>query len=257
LNRSSPDSPLLTVVIPTYNEKERIGATLTRVGQFLAQQPYASTILVVDDGSTDGTPDVVQLFAGKDVPLRIIAGQHRGKAYAVRTGMLAAQSRYALFSDADLSTPIEAFADFLPCFEQGCDVVIASREAPGALRIDEPWSRHLMGRVFTRIVHVVTGQRFEDTQCGFKAFTLPAARAIFSAVRLYGEDSPIIQRSKVTGFDVEVLFLARKLGFRIREVPVHWYYAAGSKVSPLRDSLQNLQDAINVRLNDLRGLYNH
>ncbi len=251
-----PDAPLLSIVVPTYNERQRIGSTVERIAEFIRAQSYTAELLVVDDGSTDGTADLVEsLRNGLEPPLSVIRGDHRGKAYTVRTGMLAASGRYVLFSDADLSTPIQEVSKFLGFFEDGYDVVIGSREAPGARRFDEPATRHVMGRIFTRLVQLITGQRFEDTQCGFKAFSHRAAQDIFSRVQLYGPNSPVIQRSRVTGFDVELLFLARKLGLRISEVPVQWYYSAGSKVDPLRDSFQNLLDVIKVRLYDFQGRY--
>jgi glycosyltransferase involved in cell wall biosynthesis len=254
LSLSSSD-PLLTVVIPAYNEQHRIEATLARVAGFLESRPYAADLLVVDDGSSDSTPAMVESFAeGKD-GIALLRGDHRGKAYTVRSGMLAAHGQFVLFSDADLSTPIEEVETFLPYLEDGYDLVIGSREAPGAERHDEPTFRHIMGRVFTRLVQFITGQRFEDTQCGFKAFRREAAQTIFSGVQLYGPNSPVITTSRVTGFDVELLFLARKRGMRIREQPVTWFYSPGSKVDPLRDSLNNLLDVIKVRLYDLRGRY--
>jgi dolichyl-phosphate beta-glucosyltransferase len=250
------DQPLLTIVVPAYNERQRITASVERIMEFMGAQEYAAELLVVDDGSKDGTADMVEaLRDGPGPSIRVIRNDHRGKAYTVRTGMLAARGRYVLFSDADLSTPIEEVAAFLRHFEDGCDVVIGSREAPGAQRFDEPATRHVMGRVFTRIVQIVTGQRFQDTQCGFKAFTRAAAQDIFSRVQLYGPNSPVITVSRVTGFDVELLFLARKLGLRIQEVPVRWYYSAASKVDPLRDSIQNLLDVLKVRLYDFQGRY--
>jgi dolichyl-phosphate beta-glucosyltransferase len=250
------DESLLSIVVPAYNERQRIGATVARISDFMNAQPYAAELLVVDDGSDDGTADMVEAMRnGASPPVHVLRGQHRGKAYTVRTGMLAARGRYVLFSDADLSTPIEEVSGFLPYFEDGYDVVIGSREAPGAQRFDEPATRHVMGRIFTRTVQIVTGQRFEDTQCGFKAFTREAAQRIFSRVQLYGANSPVIKRSRVTGFDVELLFIARKLGLRIREVPVRWYYSPGSKVDPLRDSFQNLLDVLKVRLYDFQGRY--
>ncbi|HLG73438.1 MAG TPA: dolichyl-phosphate beta-glucosyltransferase [Chloroflexota bacterium] len=251
-----PDQPLLTVVIPTYNERQRIGATVERVAEFLREQPFESELLIVDDGSADGTADLVESLRNGSRPnLGVVRNDHRGKAYTVRTGMLAARGKYVLFSDADLSTPIEEVGRFLPYLEEGYEVVIGSREAPGAQRFHEPATRHFMGRVFTRLVQLVTGQRFEDTQCGFKAFSREAAREIFSRVQLYGPDAPVIARARVTGFDVELLFLARKLGMRVREEPVRWYYSAGSKVDPLRDSFQNLLDVLKVRFYDFRGRY--
>jgi dolichyl-phosphate beta-glucosyltransferase len=255
-SRCLSDAPLLTIVVPTYNERERISSTVQRITRFMDAQPYSAELLVVDDGSQDGTPDLVESLRNGVAPTaQVIRGDHRGKAYTVRTGMLAAHGHYVLFSDADLSTPIEEVSGFLPYFQDGCDVVIGSREAPGAKRFDEPATRHVMGRIFTRLVQLITRQRFEDTQCGFKAFSRQAAQEIFSRVQLYGANSPVIKRSKVTGFDVELLFLAKKLGLHIREVPVQWYYAPGSKVDPVRDSFQNLMDVLKVRLYDLQGRY--
>lgn len=251
-----PDEPLLTIVVPAYNERQRITDAVARITEFMSAQTYAADLLVVDDGSDDGTADIVDaLRANASPPIRVIRNDHRGKAYTVRTGMLAARGRYVLFSDADLSTPIEEVSGFLPYFEDGYDVVIGSREAPGAKRFDEPATRHVMGRVFTRSVQFITGQPFQDTQCGFKAFSQSAIREVFTRVQLYGPNSPVIKRSRVTGFDVELLFLARKRGLRIREVPVRWYYSAGSKVDPMRDSIQNLLDVLKVRLYDLQGRY--
>lgn len=221
----------------------------------MAAQEYSTELLLADDGSGDGTADLVDALSEGNPRVRTLRGDHRGKAYTVWRGMLAATGRYVLFSDADLSTPIEEINRFLPYLQAGDDVVIGSREAPGARRFDEPAFRHVMGRVFTRAVRLITGQRFEDTQCGFKAFSREAARGIFSRVRLYGASSPVISRGRVTGFDVELLFLAGKLGYRVREVPVPWYYTPGSKVDPLRDSWQNLLDVVKVRLHDVRGHY--
>jgi len=254
LSPSSSD-PLLTIVVPAYNEKARIGTTIERISCFMDEQDYAAELLIVDDGSDDGTPDLVDILGNGNERIRTIRNDHRGKAYTVRTGMLAASGQYVLFSDADLSTPIEEINQFLPYLRDGWDVVIGSREAPGAHRFDEPPFRHFMGRVFTRLVQLVTGQRFEDTQCGFKAFSHSAAQDVFSRVQLYGANSPVLRQPKVTGFDVELLFLARKRGLRIREVPVRWYYSAGSKVNPLRDSWQNLLDVVRVRLYDVQGRY--
>ncbi|HLQ31618.1 MAG TPA: dolichyl-phosphate beta-glucosyltransferase [Chloroflexota bacterium] len=258
INSAGPpaEKPRLTIVVPTYNERERIGSTVDRISDFIQGQAFSTELLVVDDGSVDGTADLVEsLRNGSRPPIGVIRNDHRGKAYTVRTGMLAARGRYVLFSDADLSTPIEEVSRFLPFLDQGYEVVIGSREAPGAKRFDEPLTRHVMGRIFTRLVQLITGQRFEDTQCGFKAFSRKAAQDIFSRVQLYGPNSPVIKRSRVTGFDVELLFLARKLGLRIREEPVRWYYSRGSKVDPLRDSIQNLLDVVKVRLYDLQGRY--
>ncbi len=257
--------PFLTVVIPAYNEEQRLPQTLQKTLDWLEQQPYRAEVLVVDDGSEDSTRTVVEdmldnYSPGEDGPLnrphlKLIANTHRGKAFAVRTGMLEGRGQYLLFTDADLSTPIEDFDRLLAWLDKDYDVAIGSREGQGARRFNEPYYRHLMGRVFNLLVKTVTFSRFQDTQCGFKAFTREAAQTLFHKVQLYGENSPRVKGAMVTGFDVEVLFLARKLNYRVREVPVRWFHVSGSKVSPIKDSLRMIGDIAKVRLNDMRGRY--
>ncbi len=212
-------------------------------------------MLVVDDGSRDRTAEVVESVRATDPRIQLIRNDHRGKGYAVRTGMLRARGHILLFSDADLSTPIEETAKLLPWFEQGCDIVIGSREGAEARRIREPFYRHLMGRVFNLVVRLLTVRGIEDTQCGFKAFRDDVARDVFTRMRLYGEDARRIRDSMVTGFDVEVLFIGQKRGYRIKEVPVQWLYSSETKVNPLKDSWRNFRDVVLVRWNDLRGQY--
>lgn len=253
----------LSVVIPAYNEEQRLPASLAAVLPWLDRQPYRSEVLIVDDGSEDATVEVVQKTIAQrqdqaeesGCRLQLVANEHRGKAYAVRSGMLQGQGRYVLFSDADFSTPIEDAEKLLAWLEQGYDVAIGSREGQEAHRYDEPFYRHLMGRVFNLLVRTMTFSRFQDTQCGFKAFSRAAAQDLFKGVQLYGENSKKVKGAMVTGFDVEVLFLARKKGYKVREVPVQWYHVGGSKVSPIKDSLRMVGDVLKVRLNDLRGLY--
>jgi dolichyl-phosphate beta-glucosyltransferase len=250
--------PYISVVIPAYNEESRLPATLKRVTEYLAQQSYTSEVLLVDDGSSDNTVSVSRA-AFEALPdciqCRVIENDHRGKGYTVRTGMLAAAGRYVLFSDADLATPIEELERMLAHLEAGADVVIGSREGLGAERLAEPWYRHLMGRIFNLMVRLIAGANYQDTQCGFKAFTSDAAQDLFGRLRLYGANAEVIQGAAVTAFDVEVLFLADKLGYEVREVPVRWSYGDATKVSPLRDSIRNFRDVVRVRLNDLRGVY--
>jgi glycosyltransferase involved in cell wall biosynthesis len=247
--------PLVSVVIPAYNEERRLPHTLDRVLEYLHSRDYASEIIVVDDGSSDGTARVAEDFARVHPAVRLIRNDHRGKGYTVRTGMLAAQGHIVLFSDADLSTPIQDIEKLLPWFERGFEIVIGSREGAGAQRIKEPFYRHVMGRVFNFIVQLLTVRGIEDTQCGFKAFRDDAARDVFSRLRLYGENAQRIQGGMVTAFDVEVLFIASKSGYRIKEVPVRWRYGTETKVNPFRDSWRNFRDVLQVRWNDVRGLY--
>jgi dolichyl-phosphate beta-glucosyltransferase len=244
------------VVIPAYNEERRLPGTLERVIAYLEAQDYASEIIVVDDGSEDSTADVVEKVAAQHPQVRLIRNDHRGKGYAVRSGMLAAEGDYILFSDADLATPIEEVARLLALLRDSYDIAIGSREGIGARRYDEPWHRHLMGRVFNWVVRLMVVGHFQDTQCGFKVFRRQVARHLFSGVQLYGEDAKPVRGGAVTGFDVEILFLACKAGYRVAEVPVQWYYGANTKVSALRDSVRMFKDVLQVRLNDWRGLYN-
>jgi glycosyltransferase involved in cell wall biosynthesis len=158
------DRPFLSVVIPAYNEERRLPQTLQAVLDYLAQQKYSSEVIVVDDGSVDGTADVVDAYRAKHPMVELTRNDHRGKGYAVRTGMLAARGHILLFSDADLSTPIEEIAELLPWFERGFGIVIGSREGRGAKRIKEPVYRHLMGRVFNFIVRLLTVRGIDDTQ---------------------------------------------------------------------------------------------
>jgi len=214
-------------------------------------------VIVVDDGSEDRTAEVAEQFARALAPMvRLIRNDHRGKGYTVRTGMLAAQGEYILFSDADLATPIEQWDKLRPYFDKGYDVVIGSREGLGARRVGEPWYRHVMGRVFNYLVRLVALGGFQDTQCGFKAFRREVAHDLFRRVQLYGEGAQQVKGAALTGFDVEVLFLARKYGYKVKDVPVEWHYGTHTKVNPVRDSIRNFKDVWAVRINDWRGKYN-
>jgi len=209
----------------------------------------------VDDGSADRTVAVVEAFSARHPRVTLIRNEHCGKGYAVRTGMLAARGHIVLFSDADLSTPIQEIENLLPWFERGYGIVIGSREGAGARRIKEPFYRHLMGRVFNAIVRLLTVRGINDTQCGFKAFRGDVARDVFTRMKLYGEEARRVTGSMVTGFDVEVLFIGQKSGVKIKEVPVEWRYGNESKVNPLKDSWRLFRDTLMVRWNDWRGKY--
>lgn len=255
-NSAETVQPLVSVVIPAYNEARRLPQTLARVDSYFQAQTYITEILVVDDGSSDETAQLVEAFAQAHPRVRLIQNDHRGKGYTVRTGMLAARGHIILFSDADLSTPIEDIEKLLPWFERGYEIVIGSREGMGARRIQEPFYRHFMGRVFNAIVQLLTVRGIQDTQCGFKAFRDDAAREVFTRMQLYGDSAKTIRGGMVTAFDVEVLFIGHKMGYRIKEVPVHWRYGTETKVNPLKDSYRNFRDVVMVRWNDARGLYN-
>jgi len=256
-DRHAAEQPYLSLIIPAYNEGRRLGETLRIVTAYLHRQPYSWEVLVVDDGSNDGTRALAETYATvrAGAKVRVIANAHRGKAYAVRSGVLAAQGKIVGFTDADLATPIETLDTSIALFATGADVVIGSREGLGAIRHDEPPYRHLMGRIFNGLVQIVALPGIQDTQCGFKIMRGTVARTLFTATRLYGEDSPAPTGPAVTGFDVELLYLARRRGYRIAEVPVNWQYIAESKVNPLRDTIRNVRDLVMVRVNSLIGRY--
>jgi glycosyltransferase involved in cell wall biosynthesis len=246
-----PDDLYLSIVIPAYNEARRLPTTLAQIQAYLAAQPFTSEVLVVDDGSSDATVTVAEGVAG----VQVLRRDHRGKGFAVRAGALTARGAYVLLCDADLAVPIEEWPKLEALLRAGAAVVIGSREGVGSSREGEPWYRHVMGRVFNLIIATVALRGINDTQCGFKAMARPVAQDLFQRMRIYGDNAPILSGAAVTAYDVELLFLARKAGYRIAEVPVRWHYGTETKVSPVRDSLRNLRDVLTVRLNDLRGRY--
>lgn len=259
--KAQPDEVFLSVVIPAYNESARLPDSLKKVLDYLETRDYPYEVIVVDDGSTDNTADLGDEFVGNaklknpKSTARVIRNPHRGKGYTVRTGMLTAQGQYILFSDADLSAPIEEVEKLLKYLQGKYDIAIGSREGKGAVRIDEPFYRHLMGRVFNTFVRLVALPQFNDTQCGFKAFRKEAAHTLFRSLNLYGDNTPDVKGALVTGFDVEVLYLALKWGYKIKEVPVRWFYSKGANVNPIKDSYRLFKDIARVRMNDIRGMY--
>jgi dolichyl-phosphate beta-glucosyltransferase len=235
---------LLSVIIPAHNEELRLPGSLKKIVAFLETQEYQAEVIVVDNGSQDDTAGVVEEFMVRYPFTSLIKDERRGKGLAVKLGMLAARGKYLFICDADLSMPIEEVAKFLPPALDDYDVAIASREVEGARRYGEPAHRHLMGRVFNFLVRLLAVPGFQDTQCGFKCFRREVARQLFPYQTIEG-----------WGFDVEVLFIARKRGYRIVEVPINWYYSANSRISPLKDTLRMLRELLKVRLNDWRGMY--
>lgn len=245
----------LSIVIPVYNEELRILESLKKVLVYVNKKMWNVEVLIVDDGSLDRTVEVVSSFAEKHSQFRVIKGDHRGKGYTVRQGMLAAQGEYILFSDADLATPIEEADSLIQCLQQGYDIAIGIREGIRAERHNEPPLRHIMGRIFNLIVQIVAIKGFSDTQCGFKAFHNAVAKDIFSRLVVYGSAAKNVRGASVTAFDVEVLYLALQSNYSIKQVPVHWFYGKDSKVNPIRDSFRMLFGILRVRWNGMRGLY--
>jgi dolichyl-phosphate beta-glucosyltransferase len=235
----------LSLVIPAYNEQARLPYTLSEVETFLCGEGIDGEVIVVDNGSSDGTSAVVLQAESRFRQLRLLRTDRRGKGLAVRTGVLAANGATVIFADADLSWPVADIARFMSLMtDPNTPMAIGSREGHGARRVGEPSYRHLMGRVFNRVVQAWAVPGIEDTQCGFKALRREAAFAIFTRQRIDG-----------FGFDVEVLFLARRLGYPIRVVPLRWEHKENSRVAPVRDTLLMLSDVLRVRLNAWRGVY--
>ena len=243
--------PLVSVIIPAYNEELRLRPTLQRVADFLRQQPYCAEVLVVENGSTDHTSEVVEHFVQEAVlptdPFQmLLLHSSHGKGAAVRCGMLTAKGDYRVISDADLAVPIEEVTKFLPpaLDPRTFDIAIASREAPGAERIDEPVYRHVMGRVFNFLVRVLAVRGIQDTQCGFKMFTRESAHLTFALQKLDG-----------WSFDVEALYIARRHNLRLVEIPIRWYYQTDSRVRPVQDTINMVRELLKIRRNGRRGMY--
>lgn len=247
----SLDQPQLSIVIPAYNEERRLPQTLATIRAYVQQQPYHVEVLVADDGSDDATAAIAARYPG----VQVVSLDHRGKGFAVRAGALQARGKYILLCDADLAVPIEEWDKLKGHLDEGHDVVIGSREGQGAVRQGEPWYRHVMGRIFNFLVRCIAINGIQDTQCGFKALRYDVAMDLFRRVLIYGENAQRIHGAAVTAYDVELLFLAHRCGYRIAEIPVVWHYGVETKVDPTRDSLRNLRDVVQVRLNDWRGLY--
>ncbi len=250
-----------SVIIPTYNEEARIGPTVSKVVAFLDALGKPYEVLVVDDGSKDGTVKIVEDYIEQNKEhlsniLKVIKNPHKGKGCTVRTGMLLGEGELLLMTDADSATPIDELRRLeLWIEDHGYDVAIGSREGIGSARKGEPLYRHIMGRIFNLIIRVLTLPGIKDTQCGFKMFKHDVAKDVFSSSILFGDDAPTIKIPRVSAFDVEILLIAQRHGYKTKEVPVMWNFGTKSTVSPVRDSINNLLDVLKVKSNDIKGLY--
>jgi glycosyltransferase involved in cell wall biosynthesis len=235
-----------SIVIPAYNEGERLGATLEKVLAYVNEQGWDAEVIVVNDGSRDNTAELVRSFSERDRRLRLVENPgNRGKGYSVRHGMLQAHGDVVVFSDADLSSPIEEMPKLLEAIAAGADIAIGSRWVQVELQTRrQSLARQLFGRVFNLLLRLVLGLRFKDTQCGFKAFTSQAVQAILPLQRIEG-----------WGFDPEILFLARKFGFVVREVPVRWAHSEGTRINPLIDGARMFQEMARIRWYDVTDKY--
>jgi len=235
-----------SIVIPAYNEGARLGATLEKVLGYLREQRWNAEVIVVNDGSRDNTAGLVRGFAEREPMLRLVENPgNRGKGYSVRNGMLNARGEVVVFSDADLSSPIEEMPKLLAALAGGADIAIGSRWLRAEMQTRRQ-SRHrqLFGRVFNLLLRIILGLRFKDTQCGFKAFTRRASQTILP-----------LQRIERWGFDPEILFLARKFGFRVDEVAVLWGHSGDTRIHPVMDGARMFWEMLRIRWYDLTGKY--
>jgi dolichyl-phosphate beta-glucosyltransferase len=240
------DNFTVSIVIPAFNESGRILATLEAVVGCIRAHAWRAEVVVVNDGSTDRTAEVVRGFQAEAPEVKLIENPgNRGKGYSVRNGVLNALGRIILFTDADLSAPIEEAPRLLGALDAGADIAIGSRWLRAETQTErQPLHRQLFGRIFNLMLRVSLGLQFADTQCGFKAFKRAAAQAIFP-----------LQRIERWGFDPEILFLARKLGFKVEEVPVLWGHSGGARINPVIDGARMFQEMLRVRWYSLNGEY--
>ena len=238
---------MLSIIIPAYNEGARIGRALTHVLECIHTRGWQAEVIVVNDGSRDNTAGIVRQFAVRDPVVRLIENSsNRGKGYSVRNGVRHASGDVIMFTDADLSAPIEEAERLMTAIREGADIAIGSRWLDrGRQTIHQPLYRQFFGRCFNAVTRLVMGLPFADTQCGFKAFRRAAAHTVFQ-----------LQRIERWGFDPELLFIALKRGYKIREVPVTWGHDERSRLSYLKDGIKMLEELIYIRWNALIGIYN-
>ena len=240
-------SPSHSIIIPAYNESSRIRPTLDEILRYTAEKGWDAEILVVDDGSRDDTAAIIGEYAAKHPQVQLVQNPgNRGKGFSVRNGMLHAQGDVCLFSDADLSSPIGEAEKLFAAIREGADVAFGSRWLRAELQTErQPLYRQLLGRIFNLALRVFLGLHYADTQCGFKAFRGEAARRIFP-----------LQKIERWGFDPEILFLARRSGFKVAEVPVLWAHSEGTRLHPFRDGMRMFFDVLHIRWNAWMGVYN-
>jgi dolichyl-phosphate beta-glucosyltransferase len=242
----------LSVVIPAYNEEYNLRTgVLDSVYDYLKGKKYSWEVLFVDDSSTDNTLKLAEDFAKRHPNFIVLKEPHRGKAGTVTAGTLKAKGEIIIFTDTDQATPIDQLEKVLPKFDQGYDVVIGSRHG----REGAPLIRKIMAWGFSLLRLLILRLPFKETHCGFKAFTSDAAGEIFKRLEIFGSKTKSVGASVTAGFDLEILYIARKLGYKVAEVPVDWHHKEGTKVDPIKDSIEGLRGLIMVRLNALRGKY--
>jgi len=246
LTKSTKKDCYVSIVIPAYNEEKRLDITLKKVIAYFSKKEYEIEIIVVDDGSKDATGEVVLKYIATYPNLRLIRNEkNKGKGYSVRKGAINSCGKFVFFSDADLSTPIEEIVKLLHCLEEGCDVAIGSRALPESkVIVKQTWHRKLMGRIFGFLVRLLVVNGIVDSQCGFKGFRRNIAQEIFSLQQIDG-----------FSFDVEILFIARKKRFVIKEIPVQWINSEESTLNPFLDSASMFVELLRIRWNNFRNRY--
>jgi glycosyltransferase involved in cell wall biosynthesis len=237
-------NPFLSIVIPAHNEEKRLPQTLGRIFDFLENQPYSSEVIVVENASSDRTLALAREIAAGNPRLAVLHEELRGKGNAVKRGVLSAAGEFRFICDADLSMPIEELTKFLPPAQTDFDIALGSREAKGAVRYGEPAYRHWGGRAINLLIQLSILPGLKDTQCGFKCFRAETTLPLFRR-----------QTQGGWSFDIELLYLARRLRLRVKEIPIHWYFGPDSKVSAVRDALRMLADILRIHANSLRGRY--
>ncbi len=235
-----------SIIIPAFNEGRRLAPSLERILAFVAQEHWRAEIIVVNDGSTDNTAELVREFASRNTTIRLVNNPgNRGKGFSVRNGMLQAHGDILLFTDADLSAPISEAPKLIAAIDAGAEVAFGSRWLDPSLQTHRQSAlRQVLGRGYNLLMRIILGLNFKDTQCGFKAFTAKAARLIFPS-----------QRIERWGFDPELLFLARRAGLQVREIPVRWGHDRGTRIHPFSDGFQMFVEMLSIRWSDLRGEY--
>jgi len=245
--------PFLSIIIPAYNEEENFHkGSLRKVSSYLKKASFSFELIIIDDGSQDKTVQLIKGFIKDRKNWQLIENPHQGKAETIKTGVYQAKGRYILFTDFDQATPLAEVEKLLPFLKRGFDIVVGSREVKGAKREEEPFYRHLMGKVFNLIVQLIALPGVHDTQCGFKLFKAKIIKDLFSRLKIEHKET---KRAFTGAFDVEILFLAQKKGYKIAEVPVSWKHFQTTRINPIKDSLRMFVDVLRVRFYDLLGRY--
>jgi len=244
----------LSVIIPAFNEKRNFKrGVLSQVDNYFKDKQYSVEIIVIDDGSTDDTRKLIENFIRNKKDWKLLNIEHKGKYQAVKEGIKEAQGKLILFIDFDQSTPISEVEKLIPGAEMGFDILIGSREVAGAKREKEPFYRHLMGRGFNLVVRLIVGLPFKDTQCGFKLFRRETIQKIIKKIIVAEKRKTV---DAYTGaFDVEILYLANKMGYKVKEIAVSWQHFKTERVNPVKDSLRMFLDILRIKLNNLMGSY--